>query len=138
MPSVAFVDAAGAASAPTVTAARIAADWRAVVIHFSVNVDGPANCAAVFTPESLEVLGGPTECAFAANRLRVKLGAANRVEDATEIAFKVGNGVVARGAANGTEAAAAEGVTLRAKKGATNRDGPSFSVRVAQQVVVVD
>ena len=72
LPSVAFVRNYSIAMAPTVTAARIAADWRAVVIKFSRNVDGPANCAAVFTPESLEVLGSPTECAFVANREAVQ------------------------------------------------------------------
>ena len=103
--------------------------------------DYPAVCADIFTEESLAVIDGGSDdakCEFTVRSgwLRVYLGANNTVEDGSELRFKAGNGIVAKGQ---TQEAATTVFTLRAGKGSERPGkrkgkGQAFSMKLPQQV----
>ena len=117
--------------------------------------DYPDLCADIFTEESLNVIdggSGDAECTigfsnkgqrfeiYIPNGMKIKLGSNNTVEDGSEVWFKSGNGIVAKGSRNDTtEEATTTAFTLRARKGSKRPGkrrgkGQSFSMKLPQQV----
>ncbi|XP_039283830.1 uncharacterized protein LOC111043268 isoform X1 [Nilaparvata lugens] len=74
-------------SAPYLKSKYFSSDLRQVVFEFNDIIEGPSNCAHLFIPMTLHLLGNQPVCHYSANILRIVLGQQASLKSMKDIKF---------------------------------------------------